>query len=314
MTEKILITPRSLTKDSHPHLGRLTSAGYELVFSSPGKQPAEEELLTLLPQCAGYLAGVEPVTAKVLEAALALRVISRNGTGIDNIDLAAAQRRGIRICRAEGANARGVAELAVGLILALARSIPFSDHHLKAGDWQRRKGMELQGKTLGVVGCGRIGRLVASMGLGLGMNVVGYDVVPDPSFQPSNGFRFASLDEVLTRSHIITLHCPPLPSGRPLIESTALGKMLKGVLLVNTARYDLIDASALAASLQSGQVAGAAIDVFDREPPVGNPLVAHDRVIATPHIGSFTEESVDRAVEVAVTNLLTYLKTDQHAG
>ena len=314
MAEKILITPRSLTKDRHPDLNRLASAGYELVFSSPGKQPTEEELLSLLPQCAGYLAGVEPVSAKVLEAARLLRVISRNGTGIDNIDLAAAQRQCIRICRAEGANARGVAELAVGLMLALARSIPFSDHHLKAGDWQRRKGMELQGKTLGVVGCGRIGRLVASMGLGLGMDVVGYDVVPDPSFQPSDRFRFASLDEVLHHAHVITLHCPALPGGRPLIDAAALAKMPRGVLLVNTARYDLVDASALTAALQSGQVAGAAIDVFDREPPVGNSLVAHDRVIATPHIGSFTEESVDRSVEVAVTNLLTHLKTDQPAG
>lgn len=314
MAEKILITPRSLTKDGHPDLGRLTSAGYQLVFSPPGKQPTEEELLTLLPQCAGYLAGVEPVTAKVLEAAGSLRVISRNGTGIDNIDLATARQRGIHICRAEGANARGVAELAVGLILAVARSIPFSDHHLKAGDWQRRKGMELQGKTLGVVGCGRIGRLVASMSLGLGMDIVGYDVVPDPSFQPSDRFRFASLDEVLTHSHVITLHCPALPGGRPLIDAAALAKMPKGVLLINTARYDLVDASALAAAFQNGQVAGAAIDVFDREPPIGNPLVAHDRVIATPHIGSFTDESIGRLVEVAVTNLLTYLKTDQPAG
>lgn len=311
MAEKILITPRSLTKDGHPDLDRLRSAGYELVLSSPGKQPTEDELLTLLPDCAGYLAGVEPVSARVLEAAGKLRVISRNGTGIDNIDLAAAQRRGIRICRAEGANAQGVAELAIGLMLGLARWIPFSDHHLKAGDWQRRKGIELLGKTLGVVGCGRIGRLVASMGVGLGMNVLGYDVMPDPAFRPSERFCFASLDEVLTRSHVITLHCPAPSDGQPLIDAAALAKMSKGVLLINTARYDLVDAAALAFAIQTGQVAGAAIDVFDREPPVGNPLVANDRVIATPHVGSFTDESVDRAVEVAVTNLLTYLKNGQ---
>jgi D-3-phosphoglycerate dehydrogenase / 2-oxoglutarate reductase len=305
---KILITPRSLTKDGHPDLARLTAAGYELVLSSPGKQPGEEELLRLVPGCVGWLAGVETISARVLEAAKGLRAISRNGTGIDNIDRAAAERLGIRILRAEGANARGVAELAIGLVFALARSIPFSDRVLKSGEWERRKGMELLGKRLGVVGCGRIGRLVAEIALGLGMDVLGYDVMPDARFRPPERFRFTSLDELLSASHVVTLHCPPLPDGRPLIDAGALARMRKGALLVNTARYDLIDAEALTAALASGHVAGAAIDVFDREPPTGNPLVTSDRVIATPHIGGFTEESVDRAVGVAVTNLLESLR------
>ena len=309
MADKILITPRSLTKEPHPDLDRLRAAGYSLVFCSAGQQPSEDELLALLPGCVGYLAGVEPVTACVLEAASGLRIISRNGTGVDNIDLEAAGRLGIHIARAEAANARGVAELAIGLLLALARSIPFSDRALKAGGWQRRKGMELLGKTLGVVGCGRIGRQVAEMALGLGLDVLAYDVVPQRSFRPSERFRFAALEELLTQSHAITLHCPAIGGGRPVVDGPALAKMRKGVLLVNTARADLIDSTALAAALASGQVAGAAIDVYDQEPPRDNPLVAHDRVIATPHIGGFTDESVDRAVEAAVTNLLAYLRT-----
>ena len=129
--KKILITPRSLTKQGHPALEKLSEAGCQLIFSTPGELPAQEELLGLVPGCVGYLAGVEKITERVLTSADALRVISRNGTGIDNIDVAAAEKRGIRICRAEGANARGVAELTLGLMLALARSVPFSDAALK---------------------------------------------------------------------------------------------------------------------------------------------------------------------------------------
>ena len=140
------------------------------------------------------------------------------------------------------------------------------------------------------------------------MKVLAYDVMPDKSFAPSPHFRYTSLDEVLAKSDIISLHCPAQPDGKPLIDATALARMKKGVVLVNTARADLIDDAALAAALQSGQVAGAAMDVFKTEPPTGDPLVLNDRVLATPHIGGFTEESVDRAVDMAVDNLLTELK------
>ncbi len=301
---RVLVTPRSVTKGGHPALARIEAAGHEVVFCTPGQQPDEAELLRLLPGCEGYLAGVEPITARVLEAAAGLRVVSRNGTGIDNIDLAAAERLGISVCRAEGANARGVAELTLGLILALARSIPFSDAALKKGGWERRKGIELIGRRLGVVGCGRIGRTVAEFGLALGMEVVAYDVCPPPSLMPP-GFRYASLDEVLAQADVLTLHCPPL--GRPLIDADALGRMKPGVLIVNTARHELIDADALLAALERGTVAGAAIDVYAKEPPGCDPLASHPRVIATPHIGGFTEESVDRAVDTAVENLLAFL-------
>jgi phosphoglycerate dehydrogenase-like enzyme len=307
MSARILITPRSLTREVHPALRRLQDAGYDLVFCSPGRQPDESELRRLLPGCVGYLAGVEQVSANVLENAPGLRVISRNGVGVDNIDLAAARRLGIAVCKAAGANARGVAELALAHVLALARWVPFSDQSIKAGGWERRKGVELIGKTLGIVGCGHVGRLVAKLALGFEMKVLAYDVMPDRSFAPSPDFRHAPLDEVLAKSDVISLHCPGPPGGKPLIDAAALARMKKGVLLVNTARADLIDGAALAAALQSGQVAGAATDVFKSEPPKDDPLVASDRVIATPHLGGFTEESVDRAVQIGVDNLLAEL-------
>ncbi len=313
MTAKILVTPRSLTVGGHRAFNRLTESGFEVVFCTAGRQPAAAELKALLPGCVGYLAGVEPVTADVIDAADVLKVISRNGTGIDNVDLEAARRRGICVCRAEGANARGVAELTIGLMLALTRSIPFSDRAVKTGDWQRRKGVELQEKTLGLIGCGRIGKLVAEMAIGLGMKIIAFDVFADTSFRPSAQFRFGTIDEVYAESDVISLHCPPQPNGRPLIDAGELACMKRGVYLINAARYDLIDAAAVATALDSGQVAGLALDVFDHEPPVNNPLAGNDRVIATPHVGGLTEESVDRAVFAAVDNLLAHLATNGKA-
>ncbi len=300
----ILVTPRSVTVGGHPALARLEEAGYQIVFSTPGKQPAEEELCRLLPSCAGYLAGVEPVTSRVLQAAPNLRVISRNGTGVDNIDLQACERLDIAVCRAEGANARGVAELTLGLLLALARDIPFSDASLKSHEWKRRQGFEVEGRTLGLVGCGKIGRLVAQMALALGARVLAYDLYPDANFTPSAAFEHADLDFLMRESDIISLHCPPAPGGLPLLDRSAVSQMKRGVFLINTARADLMDSEAVLEGLESGQVAGLALDVFAQEPPLDYRLADHDRVIATPHVGGLTLESVSRAVGVAVENLL----------
>lgn len=307
MPKSILITPRSVTEGGHPALERLTAAGYQLLFCTRGKQPDETELLRLVPECVGYLAGVEPISARVLAAARQLSVIARNGTGIDNIDLAAAERLGIKVCRADGANAQSVAELAIGLILALARSVPFSDRGIKAGGWERRLGSELAGKTLGVVGCGRIGQIVARLALGLGWRVLAYDVLPNPALSLGAEFGFASLEEVLTQSDMFSLHVPASPDGQPLLDAAAIAKLRRGVLVINTARASLMDTEALLAALESGQVAGLAVDVFDVEPPADRRLAAHNRVIATPHIGSYTRESVARLVDIAVDHLLSEL-------
>ncbi len=304
---KILITPRSITAGGHPALERLREAGFELVFCTPGKMPGEEELLALLPGCVGHLAGVEPITARVLDAAGHLKVISRNGTGVDSIDLEAARARGIRVCRAEGANTRSVAELALGLLLSLARSIPFSDRHMKAGAWQRRPGMELAGQTLGLVGCGQIGRVVAEMAVALGMEVVAFDVVPQESLATLPGFRYAPLDDVLRAADFLSLHCPAAPDGRPLLGADELAAMKPTACLINTARASLVDSQALLDALEGGRLAGAAVDVYETEPPGDAPLVKHDRVVATPHIGAYTSQSVDRLMQIAVDNLLAHL-------
>lgn len=300
---KILVTPRSLTTGGHPALERLTTAGYEVVLGPSGKMPTVPDLMQLLPGCVGWLAGVERISDDVLAAAPDLRVIARNGTGVDAIDLEAARRRGIAVRRAEGANARGVAELAIGLMFALARSIPHSDTRIKAGAWERRKGIELEGKMLGIVGCGKIGRIVAKLATGLGMRVVGHD----PFATDSSDLPLVPLDAMLAQSDVITLHCPPPADGSPLLDARRLGLTRAGAFIVNTARHELIDIPALVAAIDRGHVAGAALDVFDAEPPLDRAHLASDRIIATPHIGGFTDESVDRAVDVAVDNLLETL-------
>ncbi|MFQ5972015.1 MAG: phosphoglycerate dehydrogenase [Alphaproteobacteria bacterium] len=305
---KILVTPRSLTRDGSPQLELLERAGFGVVFSSPGRLPTEEELKRLLPECVGYLAGVERITDSVLSAAPNLQVISRYGVGTDNIDLEAARRRNIEIRHARGANARGVAELTLGLILACLRSIPLSSARLRAGQWERRLAKELVGETVGLVGCGSVGQIVASMATAIGATVVAFDPFPEAGFSPGPGFRFASLEEVLRTSLVVSLHCPPLENGRPMIDSPELATMRFGAILINTARSGLVDDEAVLAALEGGKLLAYATDVFDKEPPAPSKLLAHERVIATPHIGAYTEQSTARVTRLAVQNLLESLR------
>jgi D-3-phosphoglycerate dehydrogenase len=305
---KVLISPRSLTRDGHPSLDLLKEAGYEVVFCTPGKQPTEEELIRLLPGCIGFLAGVEKITAKALDAAQGLKVISRNGSGIDNIDLEAAERLGITICKTEGANAKGVAELTIGLMYALVRLIPLHDRTMKSERWERKKGIEIEGRTLGLVGCGQIGKEVALRALGVGMKVTAFRRHPDRSFAPSDSFRWGSFEEVIEDSDVISLHRPASPSGNPVIDGGVISRMKKGVYLINTSRASLIEDASVLEALDGGHVAGFATDVYEKEPPDDYSIVHHECVIATPHLGGYTDESVDRATTAAVENIINTLK------
>lgn len=305
MKGKIAVTPRSLSVKGHPAFEELYQAGYEVFFPTPGQQPTVAELREFLPSCIGYLAGVEPVPGEVLRLCPDLKVISRNGVGVDNIDLAAAQEMGIAVEKAAGANARGVAELTITLMLAGLRSICTSDRGIKDGGWVRREGIEIQGRLLGVIGCGQIGKQVATMGLGLGMRVVASEPYPDPSFTPAGDFHYRSLDDLISLSDVITLHCPP--AEKPLIDATMLARMKNGVFLINTARAALVDGQAVLEAIEGGKLRGYATDVYQHEPPELNRLLLNERVITTPHIGGYTQESVQRATEAAVKNLLKVL-------
>jgi D-3-phosphoglycerate dehydrogenase / 2-oxoglutarate reductase len=305
MSPQILITPRSLTQDPNPDLVPLEKAGYKLVYAPAGQIPSEGELLELVPGCVGWLAGAEAISERVLRAATELKVISRNGTGVDNVPLDLAQQLGIKVLRAEAANARGVAELAICLALTSLRHLPALHLALKQGHWKLIRGREIRDRNFGLIGCGAVGRIVAQLALGLGAEVIAFDPYPDGSFQPGEKFRREPLDAVLRSAEILSLHCPPSSDGRPVIERNALGQIKPGCCLINTARGSLVDEGAILEALDSGKLSTYATDVFGNEPPDPTSLLLqHERVIASPHIGGFTEESVQRAARKAVENLL----------
>jgi D-3-phosphoglycerate dehydrogenase len=237
------------------------------------------------------------LTADLIDRAARLRMIGRAGVGIDNVDVDAATRRGIIVANAPGSTVVSAAEQTVGLLVALARNIPQAHAALKQGRWERSKwgGVELDGKTLGVVGFGRIGQQVARRAVGLGMHVVAYDpFVSDERFRELGVDQAPTLDEVLGAADFLTLHSPLTDETRALINRETIAKMRNGARLVNAARGALIDEEALAEAIRSGKLAGAALDVFSSEPYDG-PLLELDEVVVTPHLAASTDEAQDRA-------------------
>lgn len=305
--ERILVTPRSLTATPHPLIECLRAQGHEIVMPAPGKSPDEAELLGLVPGVTGWLAGIEKISPRVIEAAGALRAISRNGTGTDNLPIDTLLARKIAIRIAAGANAAGVAELAIGLMFAALRQIPLCDAGIKQGQWPRRLGAEIRGRVVGVIGCGAIGAEVARLAAALGASILAFDPTRPNVNVDERSLRWVEIPEILAQADIVTLHCPAPADGRPLIGSEELATMKRGAILINTARAPLIDEGAVVSALDAGQLACYATDVFDDEPPASLALAGHGKVIATSHIGGFTQESVDRATEVAVANLMDAL-------
>ena len=249
------------------------------------------------------------LTQDVIERAERLKVIGRAGVGIDNVDVAAATRRGIVVANAPESTVVSAAEQTIGLILALARNIPQAHAALKDGRWERSRwgGVEVAGKTLGVIGFGRIGQQVARRALGLGMTVVAYDpFVGVDRFRDLGVERAETVDEVLGAADVVTLHSPLTDETRCLIDSDAISRMRDGARLVNAARGALVDEEALADALRSGKLAGAALDVFSAEPYAG-PLLGFDQVVVTPHLAASTDEAQDRAGLIVAEQIVAAL-------
>ena len=299
---RILVTPRSLSASEHPAIQLLRDQGWEVIFGPRGRLPEEGELLQLLPECAGWLAGVEPISVRVLDAAKQLQVISRNGSGIDNIPLEEAKGRGITVLSAAGANAQGVAELTLGLALAAVRHFHLADRQLKEGKWARRLGKELNGRSALVVGFGKIGQLVARLLAAFGSSVS----VVEPMEVATDPFAKVELSAGVRSADLVTLHCPPLPGGRPLITAELVARSRAGLILINCARRSLVDETAVLAGLETGQIEIYASDVFEEAAGDSSALIGHAKVIATPHLGAYTKESVDRAAVEAAENLITF--------
>ncbi|HXP74153.1 MAG TPA: phosphoglycerate dehydrogenase [Stellaceae bacterium] len=242
------------------------------------------------------------VTRALLERAVNLKVIGRAGIGVDNIDVPAATQRGIVVMNTPYGNSITTAEHAIALMFALAREVPAADHSTQAGRWEKSRfmGVELFGKTLGVIGCGNIGSIVANRALGLKMKVIAYDPYLSPERAVELGVEKVELDELFRRADFITLHTPLTDATRDIIDGRAIAKMKQGVRIINCARGGLIRERDLKAALDSGHVAGAALDVFPVEPATENMLFGHPKLVATPHLGAATTEAQENvALQVA---------------
>lgn len=262
------------------------------VDEKPGIAP--EELIKVIPEYDAIIVrSATKVTADVIAAGKNLKVIGRAGVGLDNVDKKAADAKGIKVVNTPEATSVSVAELALGMMFACARSIPQTTASLRAGKWEKKafKGMELFGKTLGIIGSGRIGTELAKRAIGLGMKVLVNDL---PGVKPHYG-ELCALDELLAKSDFISLHIPKTPETYHLLNREAFAKMKKGVIIINCARGGVVDEAALFEALQSGQVAAAALDVFEEEPLKDFRLFSLPQVIGSPHIGAQTKEGQARA-------------------
>lgn len=274
---------------------------------------AEELLEVIGAYNAMIIRGRTKVTPEVFKAADHLKVIGRAGVGVDNINLAFASSKGVTVVNAPQSTSLAVAELALTLMLSLARSVPSADSSMKAGQWMKKKlmGIELNEKNLGIIGMGNIGQIVAQRAAAFGMKVLGYDPLLSNEVIIGRGAQPCSFEELLAQSDFITLHIPLTDETRNMINGQVLGKMKPGVRLVCAARGGVIDETALLGALESGQVAGAALDVFAKEPPGLSALVAHPSVIATPHIGAQTKEAQVRAAVDIATEVLAALRGEK---
>jgi D-3-phosphoglycerate dehydrogenase len=254
--------------------------------------------------------GRTKVTPEVFTAGKKLKVVGRAGVGVDNINLPTARDHGVVVVNSPKSTTLAVAELTLGLMLAVARSIPRADITMKKGEWIKKQleGVELRGKTLGIIGMGNIGSAVGRMATALGMQVIGYDPLVVGDEIDARGAKHVTLKDLYAAADFITLHVPLNDATRGLINAQSLAQMKKGVRLVCAARGGVIDEPALLEALNSGQVAAAGLDVFTKEPPGLTDLVAHPGVVATPHIGAQTEEAQVRAAEDIATEVLRALR------
>ncbi|ALV62537.1 D-3-phosphoglycerate dehydrogenase [Thermococcus sp. 2319x1] len=279
----------------------LKNAGLEVVYE---EYPDQEKLKELVKDVSAIIVRSKPkVTKEIIDAAPSLKVIARAGVGLDNIDVEYAKSKGIEIVNAPAASSRSVAELAIALIFSVARKVAFADRKIREGVWAKKQcmGFELEGKTLGVVGFGRIGYNVAKIAKAIGMEVLLYDVMKNDERAKEVGGRFVELEELLRNSDVVTIHVPLLESTYHLINEEKLKLMKPTAILINTSRGPIVDTNALVKALQEGWIAGAGLDVFEEEPlPKDHPLTKLDNVVLTPHIGASTVEAQERAgIEVA---------------
>jgi phosphoglycerate dehydrogenase-like enzyme len=311
---RVLVAPSPLKEIEHTYGPILRAAGYEIDYPPRRDihtevQMTEQELLAQLPGCVGSLAGSEPYTRAVIAAAApkGLKVIARAGVGYDAIDLQAATDHGVAVCFAPGTNQEAVAEHTFMLMLALVRNFRWQDNEIRQGQWPRKAVGYVRGTAIGIVGLGRIGKAVATRANAFGMEILATEIAPDLGFCETNRITLVPLEELLRRSDVVTLHVPKTPLTKYLINRERLGFMKPTALVVNTSRGGVVHEGDLYDALRANRIAGAALDVFENEPPTGSPLFGLENVILTAHTAGVdrkSREDMARVPAQAIVKLL----------
>ncbi len=267
-----------------------------------------DELAALLANADAYIAGSAHVTRDVLERAPHLKVVSRRGVGFERIDLDAARDHGVLVTIAAGTNQHAVADHVFALMLAVARNVVDANRSIAEGRWQSFIGPELRGKTLGIIGLGRVGKGVARRARGFSMQVIATDPVHDDEFARANDIAYVPLDELLARADVVSVNASLNDTTRGLLGPAAFARLKHGAILINTARGGIVDEAALADALRAGKLRGAGVDVFEREPPTGSPLIGLTNVVLTPHTAAYTHEAMTAANMLAAQIVVGYMR------
>jgi D-3-phosphoglycerate dehydrogenase / 2-oxoglutarate reductase len=306
---RILVTPTSYGKNDPRLKSELEALVGEVIYNTSGKPLNSGDVARLLPGVDGYIAGLDQIDRAAISAASGLKVIARYGVGYDNVDLQAASEHGILVCNTPGANSVSVAELALGLMLALARQLTQADAAVRRGQFPRMSGVSLEGKTIGILGLGAIGKQLARRLAGFDCRLLAYDPYPDLAFAAAHQVELTGMDAVLSSADFLSLHLPLTAETRRMVNGDFLAKMKKGSYLINAARGELVDEDALAEALCSGRLAGAGLDAFVEEPPsVEHPLLKMPNLIATPHLGAQTDGATNNMGWVAFNECLSVLR------
>lgn len=303
---KILTSPSSFGQVSNQPLDMLTANGFEIINNPFGRKLTEDEVIMLAKDCVGIVAGVEPLTARVMDALPGLKCISRVGVGMDSVDLEHAKQKGIIVINTPDGPTRSVAELTLAMTFSLLRKIPQADAAIKNKQWKKQTGNLIFNKTIGVIGLGRIGRMVAELFRGIGNPVIGYDLIQNEAWATQFDIKLLDFTSLLQTADIITLHIPGTIDKSCLIDEAEIQQMKSGAFFINIARGGLVNEDALYNALKTNKLRGAAIDVFSEEPYTGA-LTELDNVVLTPHIGSYAEEGKLIMEVDAVKNLIASL-------
>jgi D-3-phosphoglycerate dehydrogenase len=304
---KVLVTARSFASCNEAK-AILEGQDYLITWNPYGRPLNEQELVELMPGMDALITGTDEVTAKVIAAGMpTLKVIGKYGVGYDNIDVVAAKRQGVQVTFTPGVLTKAVAELAMGLLLSVARNIAAMDLLVRQGKWERITGTELSGKTMGIVGTGNIGKEVAKRAVAFDLNVIAYDVFPNSSFAAEYGIKYVELSELFKEADFISLHTPSTPETVGMVDMKCLQSMKNTAILVNTARGDLIVEEDLLKALQDGVIAGAGLDTFALEPLRDEQFFKLSNVVLSPHAGSNTHETVARMSIMVANDVIAVL-------